>query len=125
MGILFPNVCELIQAKAGIKDLKTANKFLIKEARWHFLVTNWATFLDNVDRPTGTMLTGDFTLLSLMLKMLSLIFSNILNTPKFPNTSNRIEGSINSFLQRKLDTHRGLNLNGQRQLISAFLCSKQ
>jgi hypothetical protein len=48
-----------------------------------------------------------------------------LHYPQISNTSNRIEGSINSFLQRKLDIHRGLTLKGQRQLISAFLKSKQ
>jgi hypothetical protein len=44
-----------------------------------------------------------------------------LKYPQIPNTSNRVEGSVNSFLQRKLDLHRGLNLQGQRQLISVFL----
>jgi hypothetical protein len=48
-----------------------------------------------------------------------------LKYPQIPNTSNRIEGTINSFLQRGLDVHRGLTLAGQRQLISAFLKSKQ
>jgi hypothetical protein len=48
-----------------------------------------------------------------------------LKYPQIPNTSNSIEGGINSYLQRKLDIHRGLTLTGQRQLISAFLHSKQ
>ena len=47
-----------------------------------------------------------------------------LKYPQIPNTSNRIEGSINASLQRFLDDHRGLNLAGQRQFISAFLRSK-
>lgn len=48
-----------------------------------------------------------------------------LKYPQIPNTSNRIEGSINASLQRLLDAHRGQSLLGQRQLISAFLKSKQ
>lgn len=48
-----------------------------------------------------------------------------LKNPKIPNTSNRIEGSLNSQIQRKIDYHRGTNLIGQRQIIAAFLKSKQ
>jgi hypothetical protein len=48
-----------------------------------------------------------------------------LRYPQIPNTSNRVEGTINAFLQRKLDYHRGQNLQGQRQLIGAFLKLKQ
>lgn len=48
-----------------------------------------------------------------------------LRYPQIPNTSNRIEGSINASLQRLIDLHRGSTLIGQRQLIAAFLKSKQ
>ena len=48
-----------------------------------------------------------------------------LHHPEIPNTSNRIEGSINAALQRWIDAHRGLTHTGQKQLISAFLKSKQ
>ncbi len=48
-----------------------------------------------------------------------------LRFPQIPNTSNRIEGSINASLQRLIDYHRGSTLIGQRQIISAFLKAKQ
>ena len=48
-----------------------------------------------------------------------------LRHPEIPNTSNRIEGAINASLQRLIDAHRGLTIVGQKQLISAFLKSKQ
>lgn len=44
---------------------------------------------------------------------------------QIPNTSNFIEGAINSGLQEKLRFHRGLNLAKRRVLIAHFLSSKQ
>jgi len=48
-----------------------------------------------------------------------------LTHPQIPNTSNFIEGAINSGLQEKLRFHRGLNLARRRILIAHFLSSKQ
>ena len=45
--------------------------------------------------------------------------------PTIPNTSNFIEGAINSQLQEKLRFHRGLSLTKRRVLIAHFLVSKQ
>jgi len=44
---------------------------------------------------------------------------------QIPNTSNFIEGAINSQLQEKLRFHRGLNLAKRRVLIAILLASKQ
>lgn len=48
-----------------------------------------------------------------------------LTHPTIPNTSNFIEGAINSQLQEKLRFHRGLKLTKRRVLIANFLASKQ
>jgi hypothetical protein len=48
-----------------------------------------------------------------------------LTHPTIPNTSNFIEGAINSQLQEKLRFHRGLKLTKRRALIAHFLASKQ
>lgn len=45
--------------------------------------------------------------------------------PQIPNTSNFVEGAINSPLQEKLRSHRGLKLPKRRILIAYFLSSKQ
>jgi hypothetical protein len=44
---------------------------------------------------------------------------------KIPNTSNRIEGGINSQIQRHIDYHRGTKLLQRRQIIAALLKQKQ
>lgn len=48
-----------------------------------------------------------------------------LRYPKIPNTSNRIEGGINSQIQRHIDYHRGTKLLQQRQIIAALLKQQQ
>jgi hypothetical protein len=48
-----------------------------------------------------------------------------LKYPQIPNTTCRLEGAINSLLQRCLDIHRGQSLASQRQLIAAFLKTQQ
>lgn len=48
-----------------------------------------------------------------------------LQYPKIPNTTNFVEGAINSQMQEKLRFHRGLNLEKRRILIAHFLHSKQ
>lgn len=48
-----------------------------------------------------------------------------LKNPNIPNTSNRVEGSINAELQRQIDAHRGKTLFGRRQIIGAVLKKKQ
>ena len=48
-----------------------------------------------------------------------------LRFPEIPNTSNRIEGGINSQIQRHIDYHRGTKLLGRRQIIAALLKQKQ
>lgn len=48
-----------------------------------------------------------------------------LKYPNIPNTSNRIEGGINSQIQRYVDRHRGTKLFQRRQIIAAFLKQKQ
>ena len=45
--------------------------------------------------------------------------------PEIPNTSNRIEGSVNALLQRRIDAHRGLQIYQRKQLVSACLLQKQ
>lgn len=45
--------------------------------------------------------------------------------PQIPNTSNYIEGAINSQMQEKLRFHRGLKLPKRRILIAHHLASKQ
>lgn len=44
---------------------------------------------------------------------------------EIPNTSNRIEGGINSLIQRHIDYHRGTKLLQRRQIIAALLKQKQ
>jgi transposase-like protein len=48
-----------------------------------------------------------------------------LRYPQIPNTTNFVEGGINSQLQEKLRSHRGLKLPKRRVLIAHFLSSKQ
>ena len=48
-----------------------------------------------------------------------------LRYPQIPNTTNFVEGAINSQMQEKLRFHRGLNLTKRRILIAYFLASKQ
>lgn len=48
-----------------------------------------------------------------------------LNHPEIPNTTNFVEGAINSPMQEQLRRHRGLNLLKRRILIAYFLKSKQ
>lgn len=48
-----------------------------------------------------------------------------LQHPKIPNTTNFVEGGINSLMQEKLRFHRGLSLPKRRILIAHFLSSKQ
>lgn len=48
-----------------------------------------------------------------------------LRYPQIPNTTNYVEGAINSPMREKLRFHRGLNLNRRRILIAYFLRSKQ
>lgn len=48
-----------------------------------------------------------------------------LRFPEIPNTSNRIEGGINSQIQRHIDYHRGTKLLQRRQIIAALLEQKQ
>ena len=48
-----------------------------------------------------------------------------LQHPKIPNTTNFVEGGINSLMQEKLRFHRGLKLPKRRILIAHFLSSKQ
>jgi|AntAceMinimDraft_18_1070375.scaffolds.fasta_scaffold77356_1 transposase-like protein len=48
-----------------------------------------------------------------------------INHPTIPNTTNQIEGGINSLLQEKLRNHRGLKLKKRIILTSYFLSSKQ
>lgn len=48
-----------------------------------------------------------------------------LKYPGIPNTSNRIEGSVNAMLQRHIDMHRGLRLPERKKLICARLRKKQ
>lgn len=48
-----------------------------------------------------------------------------LRFPEIPNTSNRIEGGINSQIQRHIDYHRGAKLLQRRQIIAALLKQKQ
>jgi len=45
--------------------------------------------------------------------------------PQIPNTTNFVEGGINSPMQEKLRFHRGLNLQKRRVLIAHYLASKQ
>ena len=45
--------------------------------------------------------------------------------PGIPNTSNRIEGSVNALLQRRLDAHRGMSIKQRKQLVAACLRQKQ
>jgi len=45
--------------------------------------------------------------------------------PQIPNTTNFVEGAINSQLQEKLRFHRGLNLPKRQVLTAHFLASKQ
>lgn len=47
-----------------------------------------------------------------------------LRHPKIPNTTNFVEGAINSQMQEKLRFHRGLSLKKRRILIAHFLSSK-
>jgi len=44
---------------------------------------------------------------------------------EIPNTTNFVEGGINSLMQEKLRFHRGLSLSKRRILIAHFLSSKQ
>jgi len=48
-----------------------------------------------------------------------------LRYPQIPNTTNFVEGAINSQMQEKLRQHRGLTLSQRRVLIAHFLVSKQ
>jgi hypothetical protein len=48
-----------------------------------------------------------------------------LQYPKLPNTTNDVEGGINSQIQRLICQHRGARLETQRQIIAAFLRSRQ
>jgi len=48
-----------------------------------------------------------------------------INHPTIPNTTNQIEGGLNSLLQEKLRNHRGLKLKKRIFLASYFLSSKQ
>lgn len=48
-----------------------------------------------------------------------------LQHPEIPNTTNFVEGGINSIMQEKLRFHRGLSLPKRRILIAHFLSSKQ
>lgn len=48
-----------------------------------------------------------------------------LRFPEIPNTSNRIEGGINSQIQRHIDYHRGTKLLQRRQIIATLLKQKQ
>ncbi len=48
-----------------------------------------------------------------------------LQHPEIPNTTNFVEGGINSLMQEKLRFHRGLSLSKRRILIAHFLSSKQ
>ena len=48
-----------------------------------------------------------------------------LKYPEIPNTTNFVEGGINSLMQEKLRFHRGLKLPKRRILIAHFLKSKQ
>lgn len=48
-----------------------------------------------------------------------------LQHPEIPNTTNFVEGGINSPMQEKLRSHRGLKLLKRRILIAHFLGSKQ
>lgn len=48
-----------------------------------------------------------------------------LDHPQIPNTTNFVEGGINSPMQEKLRFHRGLKLPKRRILIAHFLSSKQ
>ena len=45
--------------------------------------------------------------------------------PRIPNTTNFVEGAINSPMQEKLRLHRGLTLSQRRVLIAHYLNSKQ
>lgn len=48
-----------------------------------------------------------------------------LRYPQIPNTTNFVEGAINSPMQEKIRFHRGLDLFKKRILIAHFLASKQ
>jgi hypothetical protein len=52
------------------------------------------------------------------------LFKYLLN-PKIPNTTNFVEGAINSTLQEKIRLHRGLKLPKRRILIAHYLRSLQ
>jgi len=45
--------------------------------------------------------------------------------PNIPNTTNQLEGGINSQIQHLIVNHRGFNLNRRKYLISLFLSKKQ
>lgn len=45
--------------------------------------------------------------------------------PQIPNTTNQIEGGINSQIQHLIINHRGLDLEKRKYLISLFLSKKQ
>lgn len=47
-----------------------------------------------------------------------------LKDPNIPNTTNHIEGGINSQIRAKIYYHRGSRIEVQRQIIAAFLKSK-
>jgi hypothetical protein len=115
-----------------VKTTSNWKKWVLELKHWYLLYGNFLverTFQENSFTPTGRR-KWHYThgRLHAAFSHVKNAFPNLfqyLRYPQIPNTSNRIEGGVNSFLQRKLDIHRGLTLEGQQQLISAFLKSKQ
>jgi Transposase, Mutator family. len=121
----------LVSKITKVKTRDDLNIWLIKFKTWYVLYEdflNEKTYSDSLT-PTGrhkwhythAKLHRSFSHIS---NALPNLFQYI-KYPQIPNTSNRIEGSVNAHLQRTIDFHRGSNLIGQRQLIAAFLKGKQ
>jgi len=87
------------------------------------------TFLENYFTPTGKR-SWHYTHQNLHASYSHLknAFPNLfryLQYSKIPNTSNFVEGAVNSQMQEKLRFHRGLKLPKRKILIAHFLSSKQ
>jgi hypothetical protein len=126
------NFKHLVGQITMVKTIGDWKKWVMEFRNWYLLYGNFLkqrTFQHDSFTPTGRK-KWHYTHAHLHAS-----FSHVKNAfpylfqylkyPQIPNTSNSIEGGINSYLQRKLDIHRELTLTGQRQLISAFLHSKQ
>jgi len=114
-----------------VKNKSDLNNWLFSFKNWYF---KYESFLNEKTYSFSVTSTGRrkwhythknlHACFSHLKNALPYLFQYI-NHPTIPNTTNYLEGGINSQIQHLIVNHRGLNLNQRKYLISLFLSKKQ